>query len=149
MCPLRQHQSICVEGTKEMTHFIDVVWCFLFKNGRNEFFPRLESSWCQPISKKIHFLDSPGTGETLFCQIELDILPMECQWHQCCQGIHQHYWVHIGLVPWFVEQIQRYILGPLASVYICICQNVWWSHTALGTLHQVKICNITSRCEVL
>ncbi len=58
-----RHELECVDSTKDTMHFIHISGWFLLKVGRNAFLPRLESIWCQPVSKPIGFLDGPWTFE--------------------------------------------------------------------------------------
>ncbi len=63
MGPFRPHEPISVDSPNETTHFLEVAWRLLFKDGRNAFLPWLETNWGQPISKPISFLDGPLTLE--------------------------------------------------------------------------------------
>ncbi len=142
-----------------LMNFVDVIWWFLLKNDRNAFFPWLEASWHQPISKPIGFFDSPCTFEegnsgAICIKLRQYFVEEKSLFFPCVAkdinivSILQCYQIHIWLVWWLIDQNQRHILGPWVSTYI-FCQKVWWSHRIFGILHQVQMRNIELRYLVL
>ncbi len=67
----KPHEPVCIVSTKDNAQTLEGVWWFLLKDGRNTFFPWLETNWCQPVSKLTGFLDSPltleGVGSEAIC----------------------------------------------------------------------------------